>query len=150
MDFDRHLPTPGSWAQPSNFWILDFNFQIPTSLSWKARVGNPTSDRQSPEVGFQFPTSNREALRPCGENYKWHLSETTTKPVANKPSRGRGPLRVLTGPHGSTSLFQTVFLLENYRFSAFLDTFLRVKSIGAASHLRILLIAIPNFRKSEV
>ena len=33
------------------------------------------------------------------------LLETTTKPVANKPSRKRGPPRVLAGPHGCPRAF---------------------------------------------
>ena len=115
LDSNCHLPTPRSWVPPSTFWNLDSNFQIPTSKSWKLGVGNPTSNCRSPEVGFRFATSNRGKFPPCDENYTGRLLETTTEPVANNPSTGRGPPRVSTGVPSrrcsglKTTVFRHVF-----------------------------------------
>ena len=116
----RNPPTSGSWILSSKFQLLrvgsrELEIQLPT-----ANLRNLVSN---------FRSSNCEAPRLCDKNYPGRSSETTTKPVANKPSRRRGPPRVLAGFYGR--LFQPVSRLGNYRFSLFLDTFLRGKSIGA-------------------
>ena len=57
--------------------------------------------------------------------------EASIAAVQNKPSRRRRSPRVPTGFHGR--FVQAVFRPENFRFSAFLDAFLRGRSIGASS-----------------
>ena len=78
----RHLPTSGTWISTSKFQLLRVG-------SWELQIQLPTADLRKLVFNFQLLTARH-----------FDLAKTTTKPVANKPSRGRGPPRVLTGTHG--------------------------------------------------
>ena len=131
----------------SNFQKLDFRYPAPTSnfgelcvggrslnsgsWIWGNRCWKFESNFQKSEVGTRLESTRQKIPK--------KPLQTTQKPVANRPSRGRGSLRVLTGPHGfPRALLPGGFPSLKLPFFAFLRAFLRGKSIEKAGRLDIL------------
>ena len=152
------------------------NAEIRTSRTWisTATLKPPEVGYRLPTYGTRITTSISQFLgfgswelgnRKLASTFQlltvrhFDFEAKTTKGTCRKQQRSQLQTSLVggAGPHGSSraptgfhgSFFQAVFLLGNYRFSAFLDTFSRGKSIGAASHIRILLVAIGKRMKRK-
>ena len=121
----RNLPTSGSWILTSKFRLL--------------RVGSRKLGIQLQSADLRNLVSNSQLLTVR----RFDLATKITEGTCRKQQRSRLKTSLVggAGPHGSSRLpagfhgrfFQAVFRLGNFRVSAFLDTFLRGKSIGASS-----------------
>ena len=154
--------TSRTWIPTATFQNPEVGYRPPTSGSRVLTSNFQHLRVGSWELGNQLPIVDHRKLV-----FKFHLltvrhfdfATKITKDTCRKQQRSRLQTSLVgsAGPHGSSRaptgfhgrFFQAVFRLENYRFSAFLDTFLRGKSIGAASHIRILLVAIGKRMKRK-